>query len=66
MSYDRFFGFNTTQKQTLQRLLASDDAGLSALAASIVNLNAWATTLAVKLNADAGVTDTNYDTSPQA
>lgn len=33
---------------------------------SITNLNAWATALATKLNADAGVTDTNYDTTPQS
>lgn len=29
-------------------------------------LVAWATALATKLNADAGVTDTNYDTNPLA
>jgi hypothetical protein len=39
---------------------------LAASATSITNLNAWATALATKLNADAGVTDTNYDTNPQA
>ena len=61
-----YFGFNTTQALTLQRLMGSDDAGLAALATSITNLNAWATALATKLNADAGVTDTNYDTNPQA
>lgn len=61
-----FFGFNTTQAKTLERLMASDDSGLSALATSVTNLNAWATALATKLNADAGVTDTNYDTNPQA
>lgn len=33
---------------------------------SITNLNAWATALATKLNADGGVTDVNYDTDPQA
>ena len=61
-----FFGFNTTQAKTLERLMKSDDAGLAALATSVANLNAWATALATKLNADAGVTDTNYDTNPQA
>jgi len=66
MSGSDFFGFNTTQAKTLERLMASDDAGLSALATSITNLNAWATAIATKLNADAGVTDTNYDTNPQA
>lgn len=61
-----FFGFNTTQAKTLERLMASDDAGLAALATSVTNLNAWATALATKLNADGGVTDTDYDTDPQA
>lgn len=61
-----YFGFNTTQAKTLERLMASDDAGLAALATSVSNLNAWATALATKLNADAGVTDTDYDTDPQA
>ncbi len=62
----KYFGFNSTQAKTLERLMNSDDAGLSALATSIANLNAWATALATKLNADAGVNDTNYDTTPQA
>lgn len=61
-----FFGFNSTQAKTLERLMVSDDAGLSALATGISNLNAWATALATKLNADVGVTDTNYDVTPQA
>lgn len=58
---DEFFGFNTTQAETLQRLLGTGNAG-----AEIAKLNAWATTLATKLNNDAGVTDTNYSTTPQA
>ena len=61
-----FFGFNTTQAKTLERLMASDDAGLAALATSITNLNAWAVAIATKLNADAGVTDVDYDITPQA
>lgn len=61
-----YFGFDLTQAKTLERLMASDDSGLAALATSITNLNAWATALATKLNADAGVTDTNYDTNAQA
>ena len=61
--YDCLFGFNTTQKQTLENLLGDNNA---ALAVQVANLNAWATALATKLNADAGVTDTNYDTTPQA
>jgi len=66
MAGSSYFGFNTTQANTLERLMGSDDAGLSALATSITNLNAWATALSTKLNADAGVTDVNYDTTPQA
>ena len=65
MAGNKFFGFDTTQASTLDRLMKSDDAGLAALATSVTNLNAWATALATKLNADAGVTDTNYDTNPQ-
>ena len=61
--FDRFFGFNTTQKKTLENLLEDNTSNL---AAQVANLNAWATALATKLNADAGVTDTNYDTNPQA
>ena len=51
MAGNEFFGFDTTQAKTLDRLMKSDDAGLAALA--------------TKLNTDAGVTDTNYDTNPQ-
>ena len=80
-----FFGFNTTQAKTLQRLMGSDDAGLAALAASITalqtsvtNLNAWATALATKLNAQFVIANAettlpfspalavDYDTDPQA
>lgn len=61
-----YFGFNTTQAKTLERLIVSGDSGLGTLAQSIVNLNAWAAATATKLNADVGVTDTNYDTNPQA
>lgn len=75
MARETYFGFDTTQKKTLERLMASDDAGLSALATSVANLNAWATALATKLNADhtannAVIVDaalaTDYDTNPQA
>lgn len=47
--------------------LAATNAQVSIQAAytAIANLNAWAAALATKLNADAGVTDTNYDTDPQ-
>jgi hypothetical protein len=70
MGFDRFFGFDLIQRKTLEKLLAdasgSDAATLAAHTTSITNLNAWAAALATKLNADAGVTDTNYDTNPQA
>ena len=33
-----FFGFNTTQAKTLERLMKSDDAGLAALASAIEDL----------------------------
>jgi len=45
---------------------ASLQAAIQALNDYAVNLNTWAVALATKLNADAGVTDTNYDTNPQA
>lgn len=66
--FDRYFGFDTTQRQTLENLLGElgSAASIAALTTSVNNLNAWATALATKLNADAGVTDTNYDTNPQA
>lgn len=75
MAGSGYFGFNTTQEATLRRLMASDDAGLAALATSVSNLNAWATATATKLNADFTAQnalaafpltlDTNYDTDPQ-
>lgn len=43
------------------------DAILTDLAninARIDTINTWGATLATKLNADAGVTDTNYDITP--
>ena len=60
--FDRFFGFDTTQRQTLENLLGDSNA---ALAVQVANLNAWATALATKLNADNGVADTDYDTNPR-
>ncbi len=52
-------GLTNDQKQEIALLI-------SELSTEITNLNAWATALATKLNADGGVTDTNYDTNPQA
>lgn len=39
---------------------ADHEAVLDSLLTDITNLRSWAATLATKLNADAGVTDTNY------
>jgi hypothetical protein len=52
-------GFDSRQIQALAELLAESNTYAT-------NLNTWATALSTKLNADAGVTDTNYDTNPQA
>jgi predicted RecA/RadA family phage recombinase len=51
---------------TIKLTPGNTGVGVQADTTSIANLNAWATALATKLNADAGVTDTNYDTNPQA
>lgn len=61
-----YYGFELTQANSLIKLLEERDATIAELETSITNLNAWATALATKLNADAGVTDVNYDTNPQA
>lgn len=45
---------------------ASIQTNMQSLFTSVANLNTWATALATKLNADAGVTDVNYDTTPQS
>lgn len=66
MNGNEYMGFDLIQIRTLQNLLAAVTATNTSQATSIANLNAWATALATKLNADAGVTDTNYDTNPQA
>lgn len=46
--------------------VAAVESQSSATTTTANNLNTWAGILATKLNADAGVTDTNYDTNPQA
>lgn len=38
MAGSAYFGFNTTQAKTLERLMNSGDAGLSALAAAVQQL----------------------------
>lgn len=60
---------NLLELNTQKAIIAYVDARLAELGISgtaITNLNTWATALATKLNLDAGVTDTNYDTNPQA
>lgn len=66
-------GFDSRQVAVLaeivDELLTSIETATStntSQATSITNLNTWATALATKLNADAGVTDADYDTNPQA
>ncbi len=63
---DNYFGFNTTQIRTLQKIFADVNAGGAFLASNQAKIAAWGTALATKLNADAGVADTNYNTTPLA
>jgi hypothetical protein len=69
---NEFLGFDLTQIKTLQNLGVGVtgevdlQAQIDALTTYATNLNTWAVALATKLNADAGVTDVNYDTNPQA
>jgi hypothetical protein len=70
MAGSPYFGFDTTQAKTLENLGVGGEndvtVDVETLQTQVAALNAWATALATKLNADAGVTDTNYDTNPQA
>lgn len=59
MSND-YFGFNTQQASTLKELLDTNSSLLSILNSAVSNLNDWGVALVAKLNADAGVADTNY------
>lgn len=71
---NELFSFSESQKRDLIRYIAEQIAAavadLEAADATATtyaeNLNTWAIALATKLNADAGVTDANYDTDPQA
>lgn len=56
----------TQKKAIIAYIDAKIAEGVAANTTAVANLNAWATALATKLNADAGVTDVNYDTNPQA
>jgi hypothetical protein len=55
---ERSLGFDLQQMKALEALGLSATA-VADLQTSVTNLNAW-------LNADAGVTDVNYDITPQA
>lgn len=55
-----------TRKAIIAYVDAKIAEGIAANTESIDNINTWAGVLATKLNNDAGVTDVNYDTDPQA
>lgn len=63
MAVNELFGLGLLEQKAVRAYVESREAELQA---QIDNLNAWATALATKLNADAGVTDIDYDTNPQA
>lgn len=50
-------GWDSTERAEIKNLLNTIIDGVNAL-------NTWGAALATKLNADGGVTDTNYDTTP--
>lgn len=62
----RTSAFNTTEERELQLLLEAARVDNAALRADITALATALDTLATKLNADAGVTDTNYATGNAA
>lgn len=64
--FDLLAGEDDADVTALEADVGALETSTTALQTSVTNLNAWATALATKLNADAGVTDTNYDTDPQA
>jgi hypothetical protein len=62
---------NLLELNTQKAIIAYVDARLAELGLDdadtrIAAIAAWGTELATKLNADAGVTDANYDTTPLA
>lgn len=63
-------GFNSEQiarlAEIIEDVITAANSDNTSQGTSITNLNTWATALATKLNADAGVTDADYDTTPQA
>lgn len=65
-SLDVVAGASSADITALEAGAATAATDINTVEASVAALNAWATALATKLNADAGVTDVNYDTNPQA
>lgn len=56
--------FPGVQAKLIGEIFAALNADVAAVEADVTALDTWGATLATKLNADAGVTDTNYDTTP--
>ncbi len=54
---------NISQQRHLVRVLEGLKTDVDNLATLANELKSWAQTLATKLNADVGVTDTDYDTT---
>lgn len=50
--------------KALQTQDTTTNAAVATLDAKVAAIAAWGTALATKLNADIGVTDTNYDVTP--
>ena len=77
MAFDKYFGFDLIQRETLKKLLAEVVAETGS-AQAVANLNAWATATATKLNAQFAAANAettlpfspalavDYDTSPQS
>lgn len=56
--------FPGVQAKLLGEIFAAMNGDMTAVEADVTALDAWGAALATKLNADAGVTDTNYDITP--
>ena len=60
MAVNELFSFGELEQKALRKYIAQQIADV------VGDAGDNATAIATKLNADAGVTDTNYDTDPQA
>lgn len=56
--------FPGVQAKIIADIFDALNTDVAAAEADITALDTWGAALATKLNADAGVTDTNYDTTP--